>query len=50
MAVETEAVMDDAVPAERHGVVYACNCGGSCTCNYVSAEPGNCACGVELIS
>jgi hypothetical protein len=30
--------------------LYFCNCGGSCTCNFVSAEPGNCACGMELIS
>jgi hypothetical protein len=30
--------------------LYFCNCGGSCTCNFVSSEPGNCACGMELIS
>ena len=28
--------------------LYYCNCGGSCKCNFVSAEAGSCACGMEL--
>jgi hypothetical protein len=42
-----EAVAEVA-PAERHDVVYVCNCGGSCTCNYVSDRPDTCTCGMEL--
>ena len=28
--------------------IYFCNCGGSCTCNTVSAKPGVCRCGMNL--
>jgi hypothetical protein len=30
--------------------LYYCNCGGSCKCNHVSAEPGKCGCGMDLIT
>jgi hypothetical protein len=30
--------------------IYYCNCGGSCKCNFASAEPGTCSCGMELIT
>jgi len=29
--------------------IYFCNCGSSCYCNYVSASPGTCKCGMNLI-
>ena len=28
--------------------LYFCNCGGSCTCNFVSDKPGKCKCGMDL--
>jgi hypothetical protein len=48
MMVETEAVAADIAPAERHDIVYACNCGPECDCGSISTEPGNCSCGSEL--
>jgi hypothetical protein len=48
MAVEAEAVVNDAAPAERHDVVYVCNCGPSCDCGSIGTEPGTCSCGTEL--
>ena len=35
------------VSLEKTGI-YFCNCGGSCTCNTVSEEPGSCKCGMKL--
>jgi hypothetical protein len=29
---------------------YYCTCGGECACNHVAAEPGTCACGMELVT
>lgn len=28
--------------------IYFCNCGGSCSCNTVSDQPGECKCGMKL--
>ena len=47
--VETVAeITTEEAPAERHDVVYACNCGPECDCGSLSTEPGNCSCGSEL--
>jgi hypothetical protein len=50
MAVETEAVADEAMPAVRHDIVYVCNCGPECDCGSIGTEPGNCSCGSELVA
>ena len=34
--------------AERHDVVYVCNCAHDCACGDVSVKPGDCSCGTEL--
>ena len=34
--------------AERHDVLYFCDCGPQCKCNTVSTKPGKCACGEPL--
>lgn len=40
----------DAEHAEaRHDILYVCNCGPDCACGSVSAEPGTCSCGSELV-
>lgn len=28
--------------------IYFCNCGGACSCNWVSAQSGKCKCGMDL--
>ena len=48
MAVEAETAVNDAAPAARHDVVYACNCGPECDCGSIGTEPGTCSCGSEL--
>ncbi len=30
--------------------LYYCNCGGSCTCNFISDKPGKCKCGMDLVT
>ncbi len=32
----------------RQDVLYACNCGPTCTCKTVATQPGNCACGQPM--
>ena len=34
--------------AERHDVLYFCDCGPQCKCKTVSTKPGKCACGAPL--
>ncbi len=34
--------------AERHDVLYFCDCGPQCNCNTVSTKPGKCACGMKM--
>jgi len=36
--------------AERHDILYVCNCGPECKCNSVSTQPGNCACGKPMVA
>lgn len=48
MAVDTAPVVEETESAERHDVVYACNCGPECDCGSISSEAGNCSCGSEL--
>lgn len=47
--VETEAVVEE-VAAERHDVVYVCNCGPECDCGSIGTEAGTCSCGSELVA
>lgn len=44
-----ESVVEE-VPAARHDVVYACNCGPECDCGSIGTEAGNCSCGSELVA
>ncbi len=37
-----------AAQAERHDVLYTCDCGPQCNCNSMSIHPGNCACGKPM--
>ena len=36
--------------AQRHDLLYVCNCGPECKCNTVSTQPGNCACGQPMVA
>lgn len=43
-----QSAMPPTAAAERADVLYACDCGNGCSCNSLSKEPGNCACGKPL--
>lgn len=48
VAVMAGAEVDESTAAERHDVLYVCNCGPECDCGSVSTGAGTCTCGTEL--
>jgi len=48
VAKQPESAQMAAPQAERHDVLYTCNCGPQCKCNSMSTKPGNCKCGQPM--
>ncbi len=48
MAMAAPMAADQA--AQRHDLLYVCNCGPECKCNSVATAPGNCKCGKPLVA
>lgn len=54
IAEEKKAEPKAAAPAPASALkvgdpVYVCGCGGACHCGAISAEPGKCGCGHDLV-